>query len=134
MMDNKKGFITLFIALSTVVVISNFVTAQYIKNKVENKVRVEIQSLRDQVIHYGNQNQYSNNYNRYAQEEKWNEVMAPTELAQYLDIELNQVYDIIENKESGIPYVYIDGAYRFSKDAINQWLASQKNIVINSVR
>jgi len=131
---NKKSFITLFLVLSIVIVISNVVTAQYIRYKVENKVRVEVDSLKSQIIHVLNQNQYRNNYNGSTQEEKWNDVMAPTELAQYLDIKLDQVYDIIDNRESGIPYVYIDGAYRFSKDAIDEWLASRKNIVINSIK
>ena len=133
-MGNKKSFITLLLVLSIVIVISNVVTAQYIRYKVENKVRAEVESFKSQIVHILNQNQYRNNCNGSAQEKKWNDVMAPTELAQYLDIELGQVYDIIDNRESDIPYVYIDGAYRFSKDAIDEWLASRKNIVINSIK
>lgn len=41
---------------------------------------------------------------------------------------------MLDNKESGILYVCIDGAYRFSKNAIDEWLASQKSIIINSIR
>jgi len=133
-MGNKKSFITLLLVLSIVIVISNVVTAQYIRYKVENKVRAEVESFKSQIVHILNQNQYRNNYNGSTQEEKWNDVMAPTELAEYLDIELDQVYDIIDNRESGMPYVYIDGAYRFSKDAIDEWLASRKNVVINNIK
>jgi excisionase family DNA binding protein len=132
--DSKRGFVILVLVLSIVAVISNVITAQYISYKVENKIRMEMESISHQITQIQRQNQPSITYNNSTREKKWNEVMAPTELAQYLDIELDQVYDIIDNKESGIPYVCIDGAYRFSKDAINEWLASQKSIIINSIR
>ncbi len=130
-MNNKRSLIALFIAFSFVVVLSNMITAKYIENKVNNKIRAEIESLSYQIM----QVRHSTDavYSSTKPEERWNDVMAPTELAKYLDIKLAQVYNIIDDKESEIPYVLIEGAYRFNKDAIDKWLTSRKVIVGESI-
>lgn len=128
-MNNRRGFIILLIVFSSVVVLSNIITAKYIEDKVNNKIRAEIEGLSHKI----RQVQPNTAYGSTKPEKKWNDVMAPTELAKYLDIELSQVYDIIDDKESEIPYVFIEGAYRFSKDAIDKWLASRKTIIGKSI-
>jgi len=124
----------IIIALSIVVVLSNAITAQYISYKVESKIRMEMEGISHQIAQIQRQNRSNVNYVNYERDKKWDDVMSPTELAQYLDIELDQVYHIINNKGSGIPYICIDDAYRFGKDAINEWLTSEKSIIINSIR
>lgn len=54
--------------------------------------------------------------------EKEKEVFSPLELAQYLDVEMSKVYDMIDAPGVGLPYVCIDGEYRFGKEAIDEWL------------
>lgn len=53
---------------------------------------------------------------------KEKEVFTPTELAEYLNIKLDQVYDMIDFPGVGLPYICVDGEYRFGKEAIDEWL------------
>lgn len=128
-MTSRKEFWTLFVVFSSVIILSNVFTAKYIGDKVNNNIRMELEGLKSQM----RQIQPNVSYSHAIPEEKWNDVMAPTELAKYLDIELDQVYDIIDDKESEIPYVLIEGAYRFSKDGIDKWLTSRKSIIVNTI-
>ncbi len=59
-------------------------------------------------------------------EVKEKEVFTPTELAEYLNIKLDQVYDMIDAPDTELPYVCIDGEYRFGKDAIDEWMAGKR--------
>lgn len=54
--------------------------------------------------------------------------MSIAELVEYLDINRNVVYMMMENKELDMPYVKIDSEYRFNKVAIDKWLSSRKII------
>jgi excisionase family DNA binding protein len=56
------------------------------------------------------------------------EVFTPSELAQYLGVEMSKIYDMIDVEGVGIPYVCIDGEYRFGKKAIDEWLKTSKDI------
>ncbi|HYF84511.1 MAG TPA: helix-turn-helix domain-containing protein [Clostridia bacterium] len=59
-------------------------------------------------------------------EAKEKDVFTPTELAEYLNININQVYDMIDAPGVGLPYVNIGGEYRFGKEAIDEWLKGNK--------
>jgi excisionase family DNA binding protein len=50
------------------------------------------------------------------------EVFTPLELAKYLNIPMDKVYDMIDSPGVGLPYVCVDGEYRFGREAINDWL------------
>ncbi|MEW9096617.1 MAG: hypothetical protein AB2417_16170 [Clostridiaceae bacterium] len=74
-------------------------------------------------------NGMSGKADEYIKKEKiGKDVMSSYELAEYLNIPVEKVWKIIEDKESKIPYVVIDLDYRFSKDAIDKWLVSVKHI------
>ncbi len=59
-------------------------------------------------------------------EVKEKEVFTPTELAEYLNIELDQVFDMIDAPGIGLPYKTVGGEYRFGKAAIDEWLKGNK--------
>jgi excisionase family DNA binding protein len=59
---------------------------------------------------------------------KEKEVFTPTELALYLEISMGKIYDMIDAPGADLPYVCIDGEYRFGKEAIDEWLKTNKNI------
>lgn len=59
---------------------------------------------------------------------KEKEVFTPTELALYLGISMEKVYDMIDAPGADLPYVCIDGEYRFGKEAIDEWLKTSKTI------
>lgn len=51
------------------------------------------------------------------------DIMAPTELAEYLDIDIKEIYKlIIDNPDSEFPYIKINGEVRFSKKAIDEYI------------
>ncbi|MDF2879813.1 MAG: Helix-turn-helix domain [Clostridiaceae bacterium] len=57
------------------------------------------------------------------------EIMTPSELAQYLNIDIQEVYkSIIENQSSNAPYFKVGDEYRFSKKAIDEWLKTAKQV------
>lgn len=57
------------------------------------------------------------------------EIMTPSELAQYLNIDIQDVYkSIIENQSANAPYFKVGNEYRFSKQAIDEWLKTAKQI------
>lgn len=65
-----------------------------------------------------------------AKEEIQSDIMAPTELAQYLKIDIEKVYKlIIDNPNSKFPQLKIDGDVRFSKNAIDTYM-SKGNIIL----
>jgi len=72
----------------------------------------------------------ANNSNPYLQPstpEEIKEVMSPLELAKYLNIEMSLVYNIA-SKDTTMPYIEINGEYRFSKAAIDKWMETRKII------
>lgn len=58
--------------------------------------------------------------------EKEKEVFTPTELAEYMNITLNQVYELIDSPAEGLPYINVGGEYRFGKEAVDDWLKGNK--------
>ncbi|HYE11611.1 MAG TPA: helix-turn-helix domain-containing protein [Patescibacteria group bacterium] len=72
----------------------------------------------------------SNNSNYYQQGMPANavkEVMSPLDLANYLDIDMVKVYEIV-TRDNTMPYIQIDGEYRFSKTAIDKWMETRMSI------
>ncbi len=65
-------------------------------------------------------------------EVKEKEVFTPSELAKYLNIKMSQVYDMIDAPGIGLPYICVDGEYRFGKEAIDDWLKRNKDENINN--
>lgn len=61
--------------------------------------------------------------NRANQDTK--EILGVADLAKYLKIDITEMYKIIEDKDSKIPYIMVQGDYRFSKPAIDEWMKSR---------
>jgi excisionase family DNA binding protein len=55
------------------------------------------------------------------------EIMSPLDLANYLDIDMVKVYEIV-TRDNTMPYIQIDGEYRFSKTAIDKWMETRMSI------
>lgn len=51
------------------------------------------------------------------------DVMSPSELANYLNLPMDLIYDMTE-QENPIPHTLINGEYRFSKAAVDKWMES----------
>ena len=65
-----------------------------------------------------------------AKEEIQSDIMAPTELAEYLKIDIEKVYKlIIQNPNSKFPHLKIDGDVRFSKNAIDAYMLKGNTIL-----
>lgn len=62
---------------------------------------------------------------RTLQEVPAKEVMSPLELADYLKIPMDTVYDMT-TADPTMPYVVVNGEYRFNKAAINKWMEKQR--------
>lgn len=51
--------------------------------------------------------------------------MTPTELAEYLDIDIKEVYTLwIDDPLSELPFINVKGEIRFSKTAVDEYLSS----------
>jgi excisionase family DNA binding protein len=61
------------------------------------------------------------------QSKKVKEIMTPTDLAEYMDIEMVKVYEIV-SRDNSMPYIQIDGEYRFNKAAIDKWMEKRMTI------
>lgn len=117
----KQNFLTLIVLI--VVLISVFKL---------NNLQVRYNELNSQyyMLQSSIQN-ISNNQNSYqpqSQPKEVKEVMSPLELAEYMDIEMMLVYDMIE-RDKTMPYIEINGEYRFSKAAIEKWMETRKIIL-----
>ncbi|MDF2521144.1 MAG: hypothetical protein K0R84_1772, partial [Clostridia bacterium] len=60
------------------------------------------------------QNNSRNNQSNQVIMKTAKDVMTPMELAEYLGIKMDKVYDLVDNKDAKIPYINIDGEYKFS--------------------
>lgn len=49
------------------------------------------------------------------------EVMSPSELAKYLNVPMDKIYDMVSTDKT-MPYVIINNEYRFNKAAIDKWM------------
>lgn len=90
-------------------------------NKME-KLQNEIALLRNQVSNIRFQ-ATAPIENRSNQDTK--EILGVADLAKYLKIDITEMYKIIEDKDSKIPYIMVQGDYRFSKPAIDEWMKSR---------
>lgn len=120
-----------YLGLSIVIVILlvntvalNKVTKQ--NNDLEYKLLGLEQMLNEKSV-YNNSNQIPQMPKKVAKD-----VMTPLDLADYLGIKMDKVYDLVENKDSKIPYICIDGEYRFSRNAIDEWMKTSKEITIRN--
>lgn len=59
------------------------------------------------------------------------EIMSPLEVANYLQISMDKVYEMVQNKTTKIPYIYVDGEYRFNKAAIDEWMKTPIEITFD---
>lgn len=55
------------------------------------------------------------------------EVMSPSELAKYMNIEMAIIYDMT-SADLTMPYIEVNGEYRFNKAAIDKWMET-RNII-----
>ena len=106
--------------LGVVIVILN-ITLLYTLNTGFDRVNNKLNQLEMQIagVRSNTNNQNSNQRDVRVKEK---EVFTPTELAEYLNIKLDQVYDMIDFPGVGLPYICVDGEYRFGKEAIDEWL------------
>lgn len=59
-----------------------------------------------------------------------NDIMTPTELAEYLDIDIKEIYRlVIDNPDSEIPFLNISGEIRFSKNVIDEYMSNGVKIL-----
>jgi len=57
--------------------------------------------------------------------------MSPLELAEYLDIDVSKIFDLMDSPNSTIPYTFIGGEYRFNKSAVDEWMKSNTGAISN---
>lgn len=59
-----------------------------------------------------------------------NDIMTPTELAEYLDIDIKEIYRlVIDNPDSEIPFLNVSGEIRFSKNVIDEYMSNGVKIL-----
>lgn len=59
-----------------------------------------------------------------------NEIMTPTELAEYLNIDIKEIYRlVIDNPDSDIPFLKVNGEVRFNKNAIDEYMSNGVKIL-----
>lgn len=62
--------------------------------------------------------------------EKAKDIMTPSELAEYLNVDFNDIYKlIIDNPESDFPYIKLNGEVRFSKEAVLEYMSEGNKIL-----
>lgn len=65
-----------------------------------------------------------------AKEQPQSDIMTPSELANYLKVDVYKIYNsIIENPNSKFPRMKIDGEVRFSKTAIDEYMIKEGNVL-----
>jgi excisionase family DNA binding protein len=69
----------------------------------------------------------SNYYKQSIQAKQVKEIMTPLDLAEYMDIEMVKVYEMV-SRDNTMPYIQIDGEYRFNKAAIDKWMETRMTI------
>lgn len=65
-----------------------------------------------------------------AKEQTQTDIMTPAELANYLKVDVYKIYNsIIEDPTSKFPRMKIDGEVRFSKNAIDEYMIKEGNVL-----
>lgn len=119
----KQNFLLLIILI---ILIINFSILSDIQSNYNNlrSQNVFLQSSIDNL-----RNNYPNQTQAASPTKPAKEVMTPLDLAQYLGIEISQVYNIA-NADRTMPYIMVNNEYRFSKAAIDKWMETRKSIII----
>mgnify|MGYP000199733798 CR=1 FL=1 len=119
----KQNFLTLIVLIVLLVSVNKINSLQVKYNELNSQyfmLQSSIQNLSSLTSHY-NSNQPQ------SQIKEVKEIMSPLDLAKYLDIEMMVVYEMAE-KDSTMPYIEINGEYRFNKEAIDKWMET-RNII-----
>lgn len=117
----KQNFLTiivLIILLVNVYKVNNFQVKYNVLNAQHLMLQSSIQNLSKDYGFIPPQN---------LPKEEAKEVMSPSELAIYMNIDMNLVYDMAAS-DSTMPYIVIDGEYRFNKVAIEKWMETRSII------
>lgn len=121
-MDSKKFRLILFTAalLVFVNIWSSFVVMKQIK-KMQVSYEADILYLKTYINSIENK---LNSLQRISREEppKAKEVMGPLELAEYLNVDVSKVFELIDSPKTALPYSIIGGEFRFNKNAIDEWM------------
>ena len=113
--------IIIFLAILGAVLIASNAFILYSMNVKFDSMNSRLDQLEVQISRIqGSANKQNNMQGNIAVKQK--EVFTPTELAEYLNIEMDRVYDMIDSPSIGLPYISVGGEYRFGKKAIDDWL------------
>lgn len=122
-MKNAVKYLGLLIVV-LVLIVNSFM----IKKLVEQNYRIE-SALMNIVGRVNDISANDNSIQTYQlQKPEPKEVMTPSELAKYLGINMDKVYTMVQNKDTKIPYINIDGEYRFNRTAIEEWMKTSVEI------
>ena len=123
--------ISIFYTVLGVVIVTLNITLLYTLNTGFDRVNNKLNQLEMQIAGVRSSTNNQNSIQREVRV-KEKEVFTPTELAEYLDIKLDQVYDMIDPPGVGLPYICVGGEYRFGKEAIDEWLKENKGYNIEN--
>lgn len=109
--------------LFTVLIISNVSTVYLLNSQYE-----KLNSLEHKIdLIMSNTNTLNNKISNemLALKEQQKDIMTPTELANYLKVDIKLIYSsIIDNPDSKFPCIKTNGEIRFSKKAIDEYMLS----------
>jgi len=125
-----KRLSTLIMALCVIVIAANAIVISNLSGKLD-KMNGRLDQLEMQLAGVRNSMNGLNSVKRDT-EIKQKDVFTPSELAQYLGVNMSKIYDLIDAKGIGLPYVCIDGEYRFGREAIDEWLKSNSGTIIGN--
>ena len=114
-----KKLNTFIVVLCAVLIIANAILIFTLNDKLD-QIQAQLAGVRSGMNNLNN--------GQGSAEIKEKDVFTPSELARYLGIEMSKIYDMIDKAGTDLPYVNIDGEYRFGKEAIDDWLKTNKNI------
>jgi excisionase family DNA binding protein len=117
----KQNFLTLIVLIVVLISIYKLNNLQVRYNELNSQYYMLQSSIQN----------ISNNQNSYqpqSQQKEAKEIMSPLDLAEYLDIDMMLVYDMVK-RDTTMPYIEINGEYRFNKAAIEKWMETRKIIL-----
>lgn len=113
-------FISLILNLAALITLSSY-SVKF--NDIENRITFLTNSI-------NNMNNKAYNTSQPTKEQIQNYIMTPTELADYMKIDVQQIYkSIIDNPNSKFPRIKINGEIRFSKAVIDEYILKQGNVI-----
>lgn len=124
-MDKNKNIV--LVVLLCLLLILNFTSLYHINllRRRQDDLTWKLKSIEHDMNNLEN-NFRRPSYNNYeSKENNFNEIMSPSDLSKYLNIGIDDVYRLIEDKKYNLPYVKINSEYRISKNAINEWLKTR---------